>query len=220
MRAEGDDGLTVDDPLLSIDDIARLWQTDSATIASLVEDGTIPALDGGAMVRRGRYDVPLTRLSWAEATRVNSPGASRRIDDDAGEGIHPAASIAYALHIALQDRDATAVWELSSRSSHELCGEPQPLLNGWRQALGTNALSSETSMTSGVYRLDPHPGVGVRLIAVSPPVPQIIVKPTPMPMAGLIPLVREEEGWRADLPLARLDVNWSELLQTAVTAEK
>lgn len=203
----------VADPLLSVEDIARHWKVSTAAVVPLVVDGSIASLDGGRLVSSTHLDVPCIRLSWAERVRVDSPGAVRRIDT-ADAGVHPAAAAAYQLHVALQDNDVEAVWNLSSLASRAMTRAPEELLQEWRRHLAS-ALGPDVSLTTGVYRLDPYPGVGVRLIHESAPIPYLVEKPTPVLAAGLIPLVHEEDVWRGDLALARLDVDWAALLRSA-----
>lgn len=197
---------------MSVDDLARAWQVAPTTVVPLVAERTIPSLDGGRLVRRGRTDVPCLRRSWAEALRVDSPGAVRRIDDPHAAALHPAAAVAFDFYAAVQDCDLEAVRSLSSKASQAIASDS--LVDAWRAALG-EAFGASTSLTTGVYRLHPYPGVGVRVIRESPPVVIRVDTPTPIWMAGLIPLVEEEGAWRADLEVARLDVNWPRLLATA-----
>jgi hypothetical protein len=203
-----------DDPLLSVEDVAREWSVSVATVAPLVADGTIASLDGGRLVRRGRMDVPCIRRSWAERMRVDSPGAARRIDDPDGKKLHPAAAVAQDFRNALIAGNSQLVHALSSAASRSAVASPEELLARWTNALGP-ATDPEVSMTSGVYRLDPYSGVGVRLIYETPPIPYRVEKPTPARLAGLIPLVEEDGSWRPDLGLATAGVNWSQLLAEA-----
>jgi hypothetical protein len=207
--APGDDS----DPLVSVDDLAREWQVTSATVAPLVTSGRMPSLDGGRIVREGRLDVPCVRRSWAEALRVDSPGAARRVDLSFADGVHPAFAVAYEFYNAVVDGDADAVHRFSSAESRSL--ESQTLLAAWREHL-SDALDDGISITSGVYRLDPYPGVGVRLIREAPPIAVVVDKPTPVWPAGLIPLQEGPDGWRVDLETARLDVDWTQLMQTSL----
>jgi hypothetical protein len=211
--APADRAASVDtnDPLVSIDDLAREWQVTSATVAPLVASGRMLSLDGGRIVREGRLDVPCVRRSWAEALRVDSPGAARRIDLSFTDRVHPAFAVAYQFYNAVVDGDADVVLSLSSTESRSL--GPQALLVAWREHLG-DALDDGVSITSGVYRLDPYPAVGVRLIREAPPIAVVVDKATPVWPAGLIPLKEEADGWRADLETARLDVDWTQLTQT------
>lgn len=209
--ADSPTSVDADDPLVSIDDLAREWQVTSATVAPLVASGRMRSLDGGRIVREGQLDVPCVRRSWAEALRVNSPGAERRIDLSFADGVHPAFAVAYEFYNAVVYGDADVVLQLSSAESRSL--GPQALVAAWREHLG-DALDDGISITSGVYRLDPYPGVGVRLIREAPPIAVVVDKPTPVWPAGLIPLKEEPDGWRVDLETARLDVDWTQLTQT------
>jgi hypothetical protein len=199
------------DPLVSVEDVARTWQVATATVVALVAEGKIPSLDGGRLVRRGRMDVPCLRRSWAESLRVDSPGAVRRIDDPHSGVFHPAAAVALDFHVAVQDGNGKVVYDLSSAASR--AAAPDDLLEAWRAALG-DAAGPNVSLTSGVYRLHPYPGVGVRVIHGTAPIPIRVDKPTATWMAGMIPLIEEEGAWRANLELARLGVNWSRFLTT------
>jgi hypothetical protein len=202
------------DPLLSVQDIAREWGIGASTVATLVGDGRIASLDGGRLVRSGRLDVPCVRRSWAERVCVSSAGAARRIDDPDAAFYHPAAAVAYDFHVALQDEDITQVHALSSSEAREAVESPRELLDEWLRALGP-ALGPGIAMTSGVYRLDPYPGVGVRLIYEASPLPLRMQRVTPVFLAGVVPLVLEHDEWRANLDVARLSVDWSVLLSAA-----
>ena len=78
------------DPLLSVDDVARLYGTGVQAVVDAVASGAVASLDRGFLVHHGRHDVPLIRRSWAEAAQQEGPGASRRIDAADGVTAHPA----------------------------------------------------------------------------------------------------------------------------------
>lgn len=202
------------DPLLSIEQIARVWKVDTSIVTELVDDGSLPTLDGGASAQHGRLDVPCARLSWAEGLRVDSPGAVRRINDPHSGFMHAAASIAAELHRALAVENIDEVWELSTQESRAEGGSRAGLWARWRAAL-PDGFGDDVAITTGVYQLLPHPGVGVRLVHSIAPVPHSHDRATPIPSAGLIPMIREDGAWRAHLPLAELDVEWFSLLRTA-----
>jgi hypothetical protein len=202
------------DPLLSVIDVARRWQVDQNTVAGLVADQQIDSLDGGEIVRHGRFDVPCLRASWAEQVRVDSPGAVRRIDQEYAHEAHPAAQIGFRFQIAVQGRDVETVWQLSTEGSREMAGSPDALLNRWIDALGP-AAGPNTSFTTGVYRLTPYPGVGARIMIGTLPMALRVSMPTPMTLAGIIPLIEDDGEWRANLAVAELDVSWGPLLASA-----
>lgn len=202
------------DPLLSVEEIARLWKVDTDIVSELVEDRSLPTLDGGAAVKRGRLDVPCARLTWAEALRVDSPGAVRRIDDPHSGYMHAAAYVAMQLHRALADEDIGRVWDLSSQESRAEGESPEGLWARWRAAL-PDGFGDDVAITSGVYELLPHRGVGVRLVHSLTTVPISVDKATPIRSAGLIPMIEEDGAWYAHLPLAELGVEWFSLLRTA-----
>jgi hypothetical protein len=204
-----------DDPLESVIDVARRWQVDRTMVADLVARQAIPSLDGGDIVRRGRLEIPCLRASWAERIRVDSPGGVRRMDDPYSDAFHPAAQVGFAFHTAVLGNDAAVVWRLSTERAREECGTSEALLKRWIAALGL-AAAEDTSFTSGVYRLDPYPGAGTRIGSGTLPLPLRIKTPTPISLAGIIPLIEETGGWHANLDIAELDVNWGKLLASAL----
>ena len=202
------------DELISVEELALRWRTPVSAVADRVADGTIPSLDGGKLARRGWLNIPVLRPSWAEATRVDSPGAPRRLDLDLEGRLHPAASAAVDLHQALVDRDDSAVWELSSRDSREEAGDPEQLINRWFTALG-DVCSARTGIATGVYALVPHRGVGVRIAAGVGPFPVVYDRPTPQAAVGMFVFVFEDGRWAADVLLTGADVDYFELLRSA-----
>jgi hypothetical protein len=214
MPGESEDKSAPSGALLSVEDIALRWGTGSDVVARLVGDGTIPSLDMGLLAREGRTDVPVVRAEWAESVRVDSPGAVRRVDDPWGEHLHPAASTALDFHQAMSEGDADAVYALSSRASRSLGGTPEQLLETWLDCLG-DGFSRRTGITTGVYLLTPHQGVGVRLTDTVPAAPERFELPTPVNLVGVIPLIEEDGVWRVDLVTARLDEDLGVLITTA-----
>ncbi len=202
------------DELISVEELALRWRTPVSAVADLVADGTIPSLDGGQLVRRGRLNMPVLRPSWAEAARVDSPGAARRLDLDLERRLHPAASAAVDLHKALADRDAFAVWELSSQDSREEAGDPEQLVNLWLTTPG-DVFSARTGIATGVYALVPYRGVGVRIVAGVGPFPVVYDRPTPQAAVGIFVFIFEDGRWAADVLLTGADVDYVELVRSA-----
>lgn len=202
------------DQLISVEELALRWRTPVTAVADLVAGGAIPSLDSGELARRGRLNVPVLRQSWAEATRVDSPGAVRRLDLDLGDRLHPAASAAVDLHKALADRDAGAVWQLSSQESRAEAGDPDRLVALWLATLG-DVFSARSGIATGVYALTPHRGVGVRLVQGVGPLPVVYDRPTPQAALGIFVFVLEQGRWRADVLLTGADVDFFELVQSA-----
>lgn len=202
------------DGLISVEELALRWRTPVNAIVPLVVDRTIPSLDGGHLAGRGRLDVPVLRPSWAEATRVDSPGAARRLDLDLGEHLHRAASTALALHEALADRSAASVWKLSSQASREEAGNPTQLVDLWLAALG-DVFNERTGIATGVYALVPHRGVGVRIVGGIGPMPVRYEHPTPQMPIGTIVVVPEDGDWRADVILTGADIDYVSLVRSA-----
>jgi hypothetical protein len=203
-----------EDPLVSIEDIALRWHTGIATVRALVADRSIESLDGGLLAQEGRTDVPVSRLSWAEEVRQDSPGAARRVDDELGGALHPAAQAAIRFFDAVRDGDADVVWAMSTPASHEIAVDEDDLYVEWLLALG-DALDGHVGIATGVYSLEPYPGYGVRLVGDPPAVPERFDKATPVWPVGLLPLQEIEGQWLVDLPTATLDVEWFALLRTA-----
>lgn len=202
------------DELISVEELALRWRTPVSAVADLVAGGTIPSLDGGRLASRARLDIPVLRPSWAEATRVDSPGAVRRLDLDLEDRLHPAASAGLDLHKALSDREAVAVWELSSQESRQEAGDPEQLVELWLATLG-DVFSARIGIATGVYSLVPYRGVGVRLVAGVGPLPVMYDRPTPQAAVGMFVLVLERRQWYADVGLTGADVDYPELVRSA-----
>jgi hypothetical protein len=201
--------------LVSIQDVALHWRTGVEAVRDLVSSGLIPSLDGGELARAGLTAVPCMREAWAESARVSSPGSGRRIDDPWGDHLHPAAARALDFYNALSDGNAQSVWDMSSTASREAFQAEPLLLEAWRDLLG-GALAAPAAITTGVYDLAPHSGVGIRLTLDAPLMPERIDVPTPMRMAGVIALVQERGSWFADITVAGADEDWSALLASPV----
>ncbi|MEJ7784843.1 MAG: hypothetical protein WKF96_08570 [Solirubrobacteraceae bacterium] len=203
-----------DDALISVAELALRWRAGVNAVAGYVADGRIPSLDGGELARRGQLDIPVVRPSWGERVRVDSEGASRRIDLVENAGVHPAARAAIDLHYALSMRDQNGVWALSSSASVAQLDDPEELQTAWLALYGDN-FRDDTGVASGVYALVPHRGVGVRLVHGVGPLTFRYEKPTPVDAFGLLVLVEEDGAWRADLPLSAADFSYLEVLSSA-----
>jgi hypothetical protein len=188
-----------DDRLMSVAQVARHYGVGVATIAKLVGSGTICSLDRGRLIGQGQFDVPLIRLSWAEAIRVDSPGASRRIDPDS-EALRGAVQTAVDFHAAVDESDAEAMFRLSSAATRASGGEADTVAARWREAVG-NVMNSGTGVATGAYSLAPLQAIAMRVVYDAPAIPTVYTKPTPLFAATLLPLVPEDGEWRVDFDL-------------------
>lgn len=197
-----------DDRLLSVTQVARYYGVGVATISGLVVDSTVASLDRGRLVAAGRFDIPLIRRSWADAIRVNSPGASRRIDPDQLMG--PAARSAYDFHSAIDLKDSAAIYKLSSAAT-QAWGNQAAVVERWHDAVG-DLMNSSTGVASGVYTLAPLEAVAVRIVYDAPKVPTVFTRPTPLKVATVLPLVEEDGAWKVDFALWEEQDRLQELL--------
>jgi hypothetical protein len=188
-----------DDPLLSVSQIARLWGTGLEAVISLVNSDLLHSLDRGELIRQGHLDVPLIRASWAESIRTASDGAARILKPPEGEEIHPAVKAALDFHSALDTRDASALWAVSSGRSRQ-GRDAESLLERWLELTG-GGFPSDSGVGSVIYSLAPLAAVGARVYADAPTLPRATMKPTPASLLAVLPLVWEHGTWRVDLPL-------------------
>jgi hypothetical protein len=202
-----------DDPLLSPNDVARLWGTGLPTVVRLVASGQLASLDRGLLVGRGEYDVPLIRKSWAEALRRRSEGPSRVLKPPSGESFHPALAPAFEFHKALETQDEGGVYEYSSSASRA-GRSPRELLVAWT-AVGSHLLDNNAGVGTDIYSLAPHEAVAARVIADAPAMPRMVSKPTPALLVDALPLVFEDDHWRVDLPMFERGQEWVHLLSEA-----
>lgn len=202
----------MDDPLLSVHDLARLWGTGVTAVVQAVESGRVPSLDRGVLVAEGRYDVPLIRRSWAEALQEESPGALRRLDPPEGEAVHPAVRVAFEFHSALGEDDADRLFAASSSKSRG-GRSPGELLAAWK-AVGSHLLREDAGVGTAIYSLAPIEAVAARIFADAPKLPRALPRATPATLIDLLPLVRDEALWRVDLALfeRRQELELTELL--------
>lgn len=191
--------LSVDDPLLSVSQIAREWGTGLDVVITLVNSQTLPSLDRGELVRQGHLDIPLIRESWAEFMRSGSEDVGRILEPPEDDEVHPAANTALAVHSALDMGDAQELWNLSSsrsRAGHS----PESLLARWT-ALNQGSFPPDSGVGSTVYSLAPVPAVGARIFANAPKIPRVVTRPTPATLIAVLPFVWEDGDWKVDLPL-------------------
>lgn len=188
-----------DDPLLSVSQIARLYGTGLETVVGLIRDRMLPSLDDGKLLDEDRLDVPVIRRSWATALQNPSEGSDRIIHPESGEAVHPAARVALDFHSALDERDADAVWRLSSAASRERL-DPIPLLERWFE-LNEGGYPTDSGVGTAIYSLAPLPAVAARVFAEAPKVPRAVEAPTPARLIAVLPLKEEDGEWRVDLQL-------------------
>lgn len=203
--------MVLDDPLLSVSQIARLWGTGVDIVIHLVDSGTLPSLDRGALISEGRLDVPLIRRSWAEFLCSDSQGAGRIVEPPEGESVHPALPVAIDVVSALDEGDAEALYRLSSKASREGC-DPDALLARWME-INNGGYPSDSGVGSKIYSLAPLPAVAARVFANAPKTPRIITRATPA-LLLVLPFVEEDGEWKVDLPMYEGPVYLPELLTT------
>lgn len=209
--------MTQHDPLLSVSQIARLWGTGLETVVDLVDSSTLPSLDRGELIRRGQFDVPLIRRSWAEFLRSNPEATGRLIEPPEGERVHPALLVALDVHSALGQEDAEALYGLSSEASRE-DRSPDELLARWME-INQGGYPPNSGVGSSIYSLAPLPAVAARVFADAPKVPRAQTKPTPALLIAVLPLVEEGGTWKVDLPLYEGPVFLPEHLVTPMPNE-
>lgn len=201
-----------DDPLLSVSQIARIWGTGLDTVVDLVNSETLPSLDRGELVRQGRLDVPLIRRSWAEFLRFDTDSTGRIVEPPKGERVHPAFIVALDFHSALDERDAEALYGLSSKASRE-GRDPDALLARWIEYTG-GGFPTDSGVGSTVYSLAPLPALAARVFANAPKVLRAVTRATPARLLAVLPLVEEKGEWKIDLPMFEGPVFLPELLNT------
>lgn len=207
-----------DDPLLSVSQIARLWGTGLDIVIDLVESGTLPSLDRGELICRGRLDVPLIRRSWVESLRSDSEGATRIVEPPDGERVHPALSAALGVHSALDERDAETLYALSSRASRE-DREPEELLARWME-INRGGFPGDSGVGSTIYSLAPLPAVAARVFADAPKMPRAITRATPARLLAVLPFVEEDGEWKVDLPIYEGPDSLPDLLKTPMPPDE
>lgn len=201
-----------DDPLLSVSQIARIWGTGLDIVVDLATSNALPSLDRGELIRQGRLDVPLIRRSWAEFLRIDLDETGRTVRPPDGESVHPAFIAALDFHSALDERDAGALYGLSSKESRK-GRDPEALLARWLEYT-EGGFPTDSGVGSVVYSLAPLPGLAVRVFADAPKVPRALTKTTPARLLAVLPLVEEGGGWKIDLPMFEGPVYLPELLTT------
>ena len=199
-----------DDKLLSVNDVARLWGTGLAIVVESIENGDLPSLDRGLVVAEGGYDIPLIRRSWAEALREPPAGSSRRLDPPEGETFHPGFEIAYEFHKALDLGEAKRVFYLSSAESRDGRTAPE-LLDAWHSP---HLFEQNAGVGSTLYSLEPFPAIAARIFAEAPALPRALTDWTRATFLDALPLVRDPDGWRLDLPLYERRDEWIHLLDS------
>lgn len=197
------------DPLLSVYDVARLWGSGLASVLRCIECDQLRSIDRGLLVSEGHYDIPLIRRSWAEAVQTDSPGASRRIDEEGR--FHPALEPAFDFHKALDLGDVDGVRAVSSVESRERFPSPGDLLQAWRE-VGGHLVQPGSGIGTAIYSLAPLDAVAARVMADAPAMPRAFSKPTPVSMLDALPLVLEGDRWWVDLPLFERRQDWLDSL--------
>lgn len=187
------------DPLMSAQQVARLYGTGINTVIKLVAEGHLPTLDKGKLVAAGRLDLPLIRRSWARSLQTPSDGAARIIQPPDGVEMHPAVAKALDFHSALAQRDPEAIASLSSAASSHGRTSAE-LLARWLEVT-SGGFPDTSGVGSALYSLAPLSAVAARVIADAPSIPRATDRPTPALLVAVLPLVTENEDWKVDLPL-------------------
>jgi hypothetical protein len=199
-----------EDPLLSVNDVARLWGTGLTIVVDSIQLGDLPSLDRGLIVAEGRYDVPLIRRSWADALREPPAGAERAVDAPEGEAFHPGAMIAYEFHKALDLRNAQRVYVLSSAESRS-GRTADELLDEW---YSPHLFERNAGVGTTLWSLEPFPAVAARVFAEAPAMARALTDWTRAGFLDALPLIAESDAWRLDLPLYRRKAEWTHLLDS------
>lgn len=192
--------MAVEDPLLSVSEVARMWGTGLDIVVELVESRTLPSLDRGELIAKGRFDVPLIRRSWARFMNLDGSDSSHRVvDPPPGENVHPAFPVALDVHSALDEGDAETLYRLSSRASRK-DRDAEGLFARWME-LTEGGLPSDSGVGSTIYTLAPLDALAARVFADAPKVPRAVEGPVPARLHAVFPLVEEAGDWKVDLPL-------------------
>jgi hypothetical protein len=189
-----------DDPLLSVSQVARMWGTGLDIVVELVASRTLPSLDRGELVAKGRFDVPLIRESWAKFMSLDGADSSHRVvDPPPGNKMHPACHVAVDVLSALDEGDAGALYRLSSKASKK-GRDPKALYERWIE-LVDGGFPSDSGVGSTIYTLAPLPALAARVFSDAPKVPRAVDVATPARLIAVFPLVEEKGEWKVDLPL-------------------
>lgn len=202
--------MTISDPLLSPQQVARMYGTGIATVVELIDEGALPTLDEGRLVSAGRLEVPVIRESWARALQQPSGGSERVLHPPKGRLLHPAMEPAADLLTALQTDDATTAFSITSSASRQRM-DSQEVLGRWLQLMGGRP-DEAAGIGSAVYSLAPIPAVAVRILAHTPRFPRAVDRPTPARLIAALPLVEEDGAWKLDLNLMGEVEKWFPLL--------
>jgi hypothetical protein len=188
-----------ENPLLSASQVARMWGTGLETVVELVESSTLPSLDRGELIRQGRLDVPLIRRSWAEFLHLDGDSSARIVRPPEGERVHPAFVAALDVHSALDERDAEALYRLSSLASRQ-GRDADALLARWIE-FTEGGFPTDSGVGSAIYTLAPLPALAARVFAEAPKVPRALTRAAPARLLAVLPLVEEHDEWKVDLPM-------------------
>ncbi len=101
---------------------------------------------------------------------------------------------------ALEAKDASSVWQVSSAATRALASDERGAVTLWLQHLQP-AIARNFGIASVGYLIGDGDGVGIRLVEEPLPLTQVMSKPTSMMAWGAVPFVEEDGEWRADLPL-------------------
>jgi hypothetical protein len=210
--------MDADDPLLSASQVARFWGTGLQTVVELVESNTLPSLDRGELIRQGRLDVPLVRRSWAQFLRLDGDSSPRIVRPPEGERVHPAFRAACDVHAALDERDAEALYGLSSKASRD-GRDADGLLARWIE-LTEGGFPTDSGVGSAIYTLAPLPALAARVFAEAPKVPRAVTHTAPARLLAVLPLVEESGKWKVDLPMFEGPAFLPEVLTTALPGDE
>jgi hypothetical protein len=190
-------------PLLSIRDVSRRLGHPLETIAHLVSQGLIPAVDGGQLAQAKKYDVGVVRqerLAEIEEEWAKGSG-SKRIDVDYEPGAHPAIQSALGFMDALWEKEAALVAFLSTERTRAAAESADDLLQRWQTAMPAD-LEKKGGVASAVYPFPENPNAAlVRLPYTDSEFSYTVNKAVPLNVAAVLPLIEEDGVYRADLPL-------------------
>lgn len=201
-------------PLLSVDEVGVELGVTPNVVAYYVANGELVSVDEGSLVGRGRNDIPLIRLS--EVERLQAAWARLSAEKGQAEVVypkspeeHPGLMAATVFLYAVQEKNASEAFELSSEASKKHFGTAEKLLQWWRRYLGGPGLA-KMGIASGVYTLRRHNALAVRYVSEAVPGGFVVRHTTVIPEAMPIALVHEADGWKVDYPLQERRGEWEQ----------
>jgi hypothetical protein len=198
-----------DDPLLSVNDVARLWGTGLQIVVTLVESGQLASLDRGLLVRQGEHYVPLyvshgRRHCGAHRRGPRACSIRRAGSLSTLRSRLPSNSTRHWAHRMQSASTSTRLQPREQTDRRKSCSSHGP------RSVRTSSIT--TPVWEPTSTLAPHEAVAARVIANAPAMPRAVSKPTPAMLVDALPLVFEDDHWRVDLPMFQRRLEWIHLL--------